>query len=69
MSEPSRPPQEPAAKRLAARVDDRSPLAAILRDLARLDLAIYRSIAATPTPARGRSSPTPDERHRFFSIG
>jgi membrane-associated phospholipid phosphatase len=51
MSELSRPPQEPAAGSLVARVDDRSPLAAILRDLARLDLAIYRSIAATPTPA------------------
>ncbi len=51
MSDVPRPPKGPPAGRLAARVDERSPLAAVLRDLGRLDLAVYRAVAATPTPA------------------
>jgi membrane-associated phospholipid phosphatase len=51
VSDVPRPPKGPPAERLAARVDERSPLAAVLRDLGRLDLAVYRAVAATPTPA------------------
>lgn len=53
MGELSKPAREPAAERLAKRIDavsTRPTLAAVLRDLGRLDLAVYRAIAATPTP-------------------
>jgi membrane-associated phospholipid phosphatase len=47
------PAGEPAAQRLARRLDAgsaRPTLAALLRDLGHLDLAVYRAIASTPTP-------------------
>jgi membrane-associated phospholipid phosphatase len=50
MSDVSGPNGQPPAERLAARVDDRPLLAGVLRDLGRLDLAVYRAIASTPTP-------------------
>lgn len=53
MTEPTKPPREPAAERLAQRLDagsTRPTLTAVLRDLGRLDLAVYHAIAATPTP-------------------
>jgi undecaprenyl-diphosphatase len=51
VSDVPRPSQGPPAERLAGRVDERSSLAAVLHDLGRLDLAVYRAVAATPTPA------------------
>ncbi len=53
MTEPPKPAREPPAERLATRLDagsKRPTLVAVLRDLGRLDLAVYRAIAATPTP-------------------
>ncbi len=53
MTEPPKPAREPTAERLAERLDaasTRPTLAAVLRDLGRLDLAAYRAIAATSTP-------------------
>lgn len=54
MGELPKPAGEPAAERLAKRLDDagssRPTLTAVLRDLGRLDLAVYRAIAQTPTP-------------------
>jgi membrane-associated phospholipid phosphatase len=47
------PAREPPAERLAKRLDagsSRPTLTAVLHDLGRLDLAVYRAIAATPTP-------------------
>ncbi len=44
------PPAQPPAERLAARIEQPSRLAAVLHDLGRLDVAVYRAIAATPTP-------------------
>jgi undecaprenyl-diphosphatase len=43
-------PAQPPAERLAARIEEPSRLAAVLHDLGRLDLAVYRAVAATPTP-------------------
>jgi undecaprenyl-diphosphatase len=49
-----RPPVEPAAERLAQRLEAEPPtrplLAEVLHELGALDLAVYRAIAATPTP-------------------
>lgn len=48
-----RPVAEPPAERLARRLESRSTgptLTEVLRELGRLDLAVYRAIAATPTP-------------------
>jgi membrane-associated phospholipid phosphatase len=53
MGGPPQPVGEPAAERLAKRLDagtSRTTLTAVLRDLGRLDLAVYRAIASTPTP-------------------
>lgn len=53
MGELPKPAGEPAAERLAKRLDagsSRPTLTAVLRDLGRLDLAVYRAIAQTPTP-------------------
>lgn len=53
MGELPEPVGEPAAERLAKRFDygsSRPTLTAVLRDLGRLDLAVYRAIASTPTP-------------------
>jgi membrane-associated phospholipid phosphatase len=53
MTELPNPGREPGAEHLARRFDaasTRPTLAAVLRDLGRLDLAVYRAIAATPTP-------------------
>jgi membrane-associated phospholipid phosphatase len=44
------PPAERAARRLEAAPKKRPALTEVLRDLGRLDLAVYRAIAATPTP-------------------
>jgi undecaprenyl-diphosphatase len=53
MTERPTPARAPVAERLAQRLDaasTRPTLAAVLRDLGHLDLAVYRAIAATPTP-------------------
>jgi membrane-associated phospholipid phosphatase len=50
MTEAPEPTGPPAAERLAERVEGGSRLEAVLRDLGRLDLAVYRAVAATPTP-------------------
>ncbi|MGZ4155479.1 MAG: phosphatase PAP2 family protein [Actinomycetota bacterium] len=50
MSDPAGTPLQPPAERLAARIEEPSRLAAVLHDLGRLDLAVYRAVAATPTP-------------------
>ncbi|MGZ8652160.1 MAG: phosphatase PAP2 family protein [Actinomycetota bacterium] len=53
MMELPKPAREPVAERLAQRLDagsSRPTFTAVLRDLGRLDLAVYRAIAATPTP-------------------
>jgi membrane-associated phospholipid phosphatase len=53
MGELPRPAGEPVAERLAKRLDagtSRPTLTAVLRDLGRLDLAVYRAIASTATP-------------------
>jgi membrane-associated phospholipid phosphatase len=53
MGELPKPAGEPAAERLAKRLDagsSRPTLTAVLRDVGRLDLAVYRAIASTPTP-------------------
>jgi hypothetical protein len=57
MGEVPKPAGEPAAERLAKRLDagwSRPTLTAMLRDLGRLDLAVYRAIASTPTRRRAR---------------
>jgi membrane-associated phospholipid phosphatase len=45
------PPAERAARRLEAASKPRPTLTEVLRDLGRIDLAVYRAIAATPTPS------------------
>jgi membrane-associated phospholipid phosphatase len=44
------PPAERLARRLEARPTPRPTIAEVLHELGRLDLAVYRAIAATPTP-------------------
>ncbi len=44
------PPAERIAQRLEARPTPRPTIAVVLHELGRLDLAVYRAIAATPTP-------------------
>jgi membrane-associated phospholipid phosphatase len=44
------PPAERAARRLDEVSQKRPALTEVLRDLGRLDLTVYRAIAATPTP-------------------
>jgi membrane-associated phospholipid phosphatase len=45
------PPAERLARRLETRSRKRPTLTEVLRDLGRIDLAVYRAIAATPTPS------------------